>query len=386
MPKLRRVLVLHDRMDLTGGGSTLGAWVVEALKGSDYDLSVLTWWPIDVAVVDRKFGTALSGAAIEWISVNGAVRRLVDALPGKLYLLRFNLMFRTAQRLHAERPYDVIFGSLNECYVGPRAIQYFHHPGAFFNPRQLEAYPAYTRPLLRAYRRFCNGLSGFNQQSVVANQSLANSRWTAGFIATQYGRPVRVVYPPVPGGFSDVPWDRRENSFVCIGRVSPEKRVDDIINILARVRERGHDVRLRIVGSIGDKAYMKQVETAVAHHQDWVELHIDLPRRELVKLIAQNRFGIHGMNEEHFGIAPAELQRAGCITFVRDDGGQVEVVAGDERVIYHSNEDAVDKIDRVLSDPHLEAALRKDVAARADRFSERRFMDEVRDVVDRFRP
>ena len=78
---------------------------------------------------------------------------------------------------------------------------------------------------------------------------------------------------------------------------------------------------------------------------------------------------------EHFGIAPAELQRGGCITFVPDDGGVVEIVGGDERLIYHSEEDAVEKIDRMLSDPELRAATVRDVVARAALFTEERLFE-----------
>ena len=72
-------------------------------------------------------------------------------------------------------------------------------------------------------------------------------------------------------------------------------------------------------------------------------------------LIPQHRYGIHGMTGEHFGIAPAELQLAGCLTFVPSDGGQTEIVEGDERVMYHDVDDAVRKISHVLSDAALEA-------------------------------
>ena len=38
---------------------------------------------------------------------------------------------------------------------------------------------------------------------------------------------------------------------------------------------------------------------------------------------------LHGMREEHFGMAPAEMARAGVIVWVPNGGGQMEIV-GDE--------------------------------------------------------
>jgi hypothetical protein len=39
---------------------------------------------------------------------------------------------------------------------------------------------------------------------------------------------------------------------------------------------------------------------------------------------------------EPFGMAPAEMAAAGCIVFVPNDGGQIEIVNGDPRLVYHA--------------------------------------------------
>src|SRR5262249_14595277 len=111
-------------------------------------------------------------------------------------------------------------------------------------------------------------------------------------------------------------------------------------------------------------------------------MHEDVPRSELVRLMSMSRYGIHGMLGEHFGIGPAELQRAGCITFVPDEGGLVEIVA-DERLRYRSIDDAIDKIHRVLTDPGLRASVLAGVENRRNMFSEQRFMQEVLGILER---
>ena len=55
-------------------------------------------------------------------------------------------------------------------------------------------------------------------------------------------------------------------------------------------------------------------------------------------------------------------------------------------MIYHSIEDAVEKIDRMLRDPSLEAALCRDVALRGETFTEERFMSEILAAVESFEP
>jgi glycosyltransferase involved in cell wall biosynthesis len=90
------------------------------------------------------------------------------------------------------------------------------------------------------------------------------------------------------------------------------------------------------------------------------------------------------MPEEHFGIAPAELQRAGCITFVHNSGGQVEIVGGDSRLTFDSVEDASERIARVIENSGLEHELRGQVAERRSWFTAERFCDSVREIVTQF--
>jgi glycosyltransferase involved in cell wall biosynthesis len=83
-------------------------------------------------------------------------------------------------------------------------------------------------------------------------------------------------------------------------------------------------------------------------------------------------------------MAPAEIQRAGCITFVHNSGGPVEIVGGDERLLFNNVEDAADKIVRVLRDPQVEADLRRHVAAQRERFTAQAFCESLREIVERF--
>ena len=69
--------------------------------------------------------------------------------------------------------------------------------------------------------------------------------------------------------------------------------------------------------------------------------------KEKEKLLTGHRFAVHGRREEAFGIAVAEIVKAGCVTFVPDEGGPPEIV-GDAALCYADTADAVQKIDAVL--------------------------------------
>ncbi len=379
----KKVLLVHHTLQPPGGGGAVAAWTVEALR-DDFELTVLTWGEVELEATNRIFGTSLRRDDCRWHSVHPALVRALDALPIPLALLTMHIVFRRVAGLRREEHFDAIVSTMNECDVGTRAIQYVHYPWARF-PRPDSDYRWYhLESVLHAYRWGCAKVSGFRDANVRDNVTLVNSDWTGKVFEERYGAAALTVYPPVPGGFPDVPFERRDNSFVCVGRIAREKELEKLIEILAGVRKRGHDIGFHIVGQIGGRAYARKIRAAAAPHASWIRFHHDVPRDEMTSLMANSRYGIHGMVGEHFGIGPAELQRAGCITFVPDEGGPVEIVDRDERVTYGSVDDAVDKIDRILGDTEVRHSVLRDLQRRKDNFSENRFMEEIRSVVDAF--
>jgi len=100
-------------------------------------------------------------------------------------------------------------------------------------------------------------------------------------------------------------------------------------------------------------------------------------------LLAGHRFGIHARTGEPFGIAVAEMVKAGCITFVPVEGGQAEIVNHPD-LTYSDVDDAVNKIDRILRDERREDALRLHLKAQGELFSTERFMAGIRAAVEQF--
>jgi glycosyltransferase involved in cell wall biosynthesis len=104
-------------------------------------------------------------------------------------------------------------------------------------------------------------------------------------------------------------------------------------------------------------------------------------REALVRLLARQRYGIHAMLDEHFGIAVAEMVRAGCIVFVSQDGGPREIVGDEPRRLFASIPDAIRKVRAVIDDPALQGTLRAHLARRGTLFSAERFVRELRAIV-----
>ena len=77
------------------------------------------------------------------------------------------------------------------------------------------------------------------------------------------------------------------------------------------------------------------------------------------------------------------MVKAGCIPFVPDSGGQVEIV-DEPSLCWRDADDAVAKIDAVLRDEARQRQLAEKLAGHAQRFSAERFMREFRDLVEGF--
>ncbi len=91
-----------------------------------------------------------------------------------------------------------------------------------------------------------------------------------------------------------------------------------------------------------------------------------------------------GMREEHFGMGPAELVRAGALVWLARGGGQVEIVGDEPSLLYDTEDEAAEKIAAVLGNPAEERRLREHLHVRAERFAPGRFVDEVRQIVATF--
>lgn len=373
---MKTVLFIQPSFQPPGGGNGLAAWMVQALL-RDHRVTVCTWQPFDAAGVGRFWGTSLASADIEVREVPGWVRLLVEAIPLPASLLRTTLLMRFARRLVHE--YDIVASANNETDFGRPGIQYVHYPARLRPRPRVDMRWYHSLPgALPLYYWMCDHLLDVSSGAANRNLTLVNSDWTGEHYRRRHGSSPQTLYPPVAGTFADVPWATRANAFVCVGRLAPEKDHDTVIDVVAAVRAVHPDVHLHIVGSPGERTYYRRIVARIQAHADWITLHLDMPPAALRQLLVNCRYGLHGMENEHFGMAPAEMVTAGCIAWVRDDGGQVEIVGGDRRLIYRTREQAVASILAVMASDAEQAALRTMLAERAPQFALDRFMDGVR--------
>ena len=355
--------------------------MLQALR-DEYRIDLLTWYPVDLELANSYFGTALEPGDMRILTIDGPAR-IIDRMPTALSLLKASLLMRRTRRIAGS--YELLVSANNEADFGRPGVQYIHYPWNF-RPRPQVDLRWYHQPaLLRGYYAFVDRLLPFDPEHVKRNLSLVNSDWTGGVVARHYpGIETHTVHPPVAGTFPSVPWDQREDGVVVLGRISPEKRVELAIEIVRRVRERGHALRLHVIGSVDNRRTYRQVRALARRHHEWVTIHRDLSRDELCSLVARQRYGLHAMEEEHFGIAVGEMVVAGLVPFVPDGGGQREIVACAPEVLWRSADEAVERIIAVHRDAELRQRIRTALAARAETLGTDHFLRRVRHEVAAF--
>ena len=377
-----RVAVVHPQLVAGGGSEACAMWTLQAFQ-DESRLTLITMGRPDLASMNRKYGTAVDENKIEgrFLRLPPGTRKRFDALRG-FPLSRYC-------RRHA-RDFDVMISAYNVMDFGVAGIQRIAD-FSFDDEIRRELHSAdgiagrgfYKASRMRSlYLGLARALSGSRGDGWKRNFTVANSEWTRGLLRERFGVASDVIYPPVAGTFPAVPWNEREDGFVVIGRLVPEKGVRRVIDILGDVRKE-RPVHLHIVGRRERTAHALEIEELCRRNRDWVHIEGEKYGPEKADFLARHKYGISGCRNEAFGIAVAEMVKAGMLVWVPDGGGQKEIVAH-PGLVYSGRDHGASLILAALGEPAAEAALRFHLDGRADLFSSGRFVEGMRGVVRGF--
>lgn len=381
----RTVAVFHPRLGF-GGSEAVAMWTLEALK-REYRIALIAGGRIDLPKLNAFYGTSVSPEECEVVELK---------LPWPLSSVDWGAALRGVvvdrlMRRHFDR-FDVLVNSYN--------IGDFGRPGIHFladfswdealrykldpSPPGLRGLFHTSRPLRGCYLRLTKAIAATPRSGLRnAGMILANSNWSMELLRRQHGLEAQLLYPPVAMRAARVPPERKLRRFVSVGRISREKRIEQVVAILKAVRSRGHDVALHIIGDAVDTAYGRQIEQQFRAEGDWIVLEGRLFGEPKARILAESAYGIHARSSEAFGIAVAEMVKAGCITFAPAEGGPAEILSH-EALLFCDDDDAVEKICAVLSRPALQATLFEHLERQAEKFSAENFMRDLRAAVEKF--
>jgi len=378
-----KLLFCSVNLNPPGGGQCVGAWALQALR-DEWDITILCAQRPDCDALNRHFGTDLKAADFHYEQLPWLLRNVHRVDPDPHSFQRAAWLMRKARKLGGA--FDVTMAVDNEMDFGRPGIQYVHYPYLARHRESVDALRGLSpagrlRAFLGSRYRPWMLISGISFDRITRNLTLVNSQWSAKVVQGLYDMPIEVLYPPVHWSAAPVAWEQRQNTFVSLGRIEPGKRQTEAIDIIERVRQRGHDIGLEIIGDVSDPEYAKVLRERAAAAGPWVRLHHGISRDELERRVGGCRYGLHTMRDEHFGIAVAELVRAGCIVFVPGDGGQVEIIGKEPALMFVSVDHAVERICAVLESQQLQSNLRNKLAMQMNAFNEKEFMQQLRGIV-----
>ena len=203
-----------------------------------------------------------------------------------------------------------------------------------------------------------------------------NSRYVEELMKSFYGPfNSKVFYPPTLFEAEQAAAARDPLKVVYIGRIIPEKRIEDLVAIVEKARAvTGLDITFHVAGRLDQTpSYGRKLDT-MAKERDWLKFVGALYGEEKALFLTSGSYAIHAERDEAFGISIAEYLASGLIPIVPDEGGTPEIV--DSRALtYRTNEDAAQILAHLLSDAGFRENQRRHCVERAKLFSREAYLE-----------
>lgn len=140
---------------------------------------------------------------------------------------------------------------------------------------------------------------------------------------------MHVIPQGIDETFYSISCNPKSNVILCVGAIAPRKGHIYTVEMFNRLRAKGIDAKLRIVGSLADKAYYELLQQKIAAnpYASDISLEANLSREELLKAYAEAKLFVLHSREESQGIVFAEAMATGLSVVATKIGGIPYVVA-----------------------------------------------------------
>lgn len=206
-------------------------------------------------------------------------------------------------------------------------------------------------------------------------------RWTGPIFIVPNGSPAPAGGPeaglvPAPRDGADplgaAPADAGDPAIVCVGRLSAHKRVERVVDIAEKLRERRPNVKIHIIGR-GAAADPLAARIRAKGLEDNVRLHGFLSKPAKNALLATAWLHVSASQFEGWGLSVIEAATLGVPTVAYDVDGLRDAIRADETGwLAAEDEDLADVVDRALkelADPDRRAEMRAACRQWAARFT-----------------
>ena len=340
-----------------------------------------------------------NGARLAGVPIDPSRLKVVQVMPTNKFLRKLDATIpfcRVRQLKKLAKNADACISTVNMIDFG-RPAHHFIHLLKLFGDNAFMDYYSHTPPkkgmalFKRRFRTFVAEnilrpmLGVRSTRKIIADPKehiYPTSRYVEGLIRDFYGPFTGTVFYP-PTAFevkmTDVPRTPLQVNY--LGRISEEKRIEDIIRIVELARtDSGLDFTLSIAGHMEKSPYAERIRQ-MAESRPWIRFIGQVLNDDKERFLLSAFYAIHAGRDETFGIAITEYLKAGCVPIVPDEGGTVEIVDSPE-LTYHTNEDAA----KILVRLHRDKAFYEDRQAhcleRAKAFSMQAYMENQHIVLN----
>ncbi len=290
------------------------------------------------------------------------------------------LMPLAARSLNLGDKYDLIISDTAGFAKGIRYnrmttkhISYIHTPLRYAWEQDTYLDKLLTKFQLRMTRPILNYLKHWDcKYGKRPDILLANSKFIGKKVKEYYGRPARVVFPPVDMDvfhYDEVGYNPKSKHpyYLAIGRVLHYKRFDLVVEAFKQMGLPLKDV-------CGGPELEKVRQLAVgAGNIEFINFIND--ENELRKLYAGAKALIFPQGED-FGLVAAEAQACGTPVIAYNDGGAMEIIENGKTGILFPQQ-SVESLVGAVELFQKKRFVRKAIAASAQRFSKEQFRKEI---------
>lgn len=303
-----RIAIAHHWFVTQGGGER----VAEVLGGIFPEADIFTLLSEPEQLPSGLAGRSLTNSFLQGIPGSGRFHR--HLLP--LYPLAAERLDLTA--------YDFVLssdsGPIKGVTVRPDAthVCYCHSPMRYLwdgYDDYLHSMPWYAKQPFALSAKYVRRWDHAAAQRVT--HFIANSRYVAGRIQRNYGRPSEVIHPPIETSRGFVA-DRVQDYYLAAGRLVSYKKTEVLIHACNKLGR-----RLRVAGVGPELERLRQMAGPT------IEFVGKLSTDELWDAYARCRALLFAADED-FGMVPLEVQACGRPVIAYGKGGSLETVLGQE--------------------------------------------------------
>ena len=333
--------MLHDSLNFAGGAERVCLQTIDSIQELGHQVTLGTIDETDWEKVDLRLGGGIRPRReVHLWRVNSAVLRVYTSVLLPLVLSKL------------KSDCDLIVCTNLDVFPLSVDLGYMHYVPLCSIPRSNTEKNYSTKWYF--YSFLGQKLQSRLLHTMRVRKLITNSSFSRRLIMERTGFDAEVVYPAVDIEKFKGPrhGNRRKNQVVSIGRLSPEKNFEFVLELAERIPYANFVIIASLAG-INSRAYLERLH-GIARMKKLTNLTIlvNLSLERVLEVLHSSRVFLHAAKEEHFGLVVVEAMAAGLIPVVHRSGGQwedlLETSDGLHGYSYQTPQEAQERIEMIL--------------------------------------